>query len=280
MLVVPVDSPNAAGDKPLPRLAARRLMGEILLDGKLSEADWAAAQLAGPFVSTMRGDKGEFQANAKVLYDAEQLYIGFQVADDLLRSSFSKKDEHLWEQDCVEVMFDPDGDGQNYFELQVSPAGVSFDTRYDTRRQPRPFGDVEWDSQVQAKALPDGTLNDEQADSGYTVEMAIPWGAFRAGGKPADPPAAGDSWRMNFFVMDLQKKRQRAVGWSPPMIGDFHTLNRFGRVLFTKGAVNAADAPGAPKAHKAAADAPEATSKPAGLKTATQHPPKAATAAP
>ena len=41
---------------------------------------------------------------------------------------------------------------------------------------------------------------------------------------------------MNFFVMDALEKGQRAVGWSPPLIGDFHTLDRFGRVVFPQAA--------------------------------------------
>ena len=37
---------------------------------------------------------------------------------------------------------------------------------------------------------------------------------------------------MNFFVMDTRKQGQRAVAWSAPLVGDFHTLARFGRVVF------------------------------------------------
>ena len=43
-------------------------------------------------------------------------------------------------------MVDPDGDGKNYFELQVSPANKAFDTRYDTRRMPKPFGHMDWNA--------------------------------------------------------------------------------------------------------------------------------------
>jgi hypothetical protein len=32
--------------------------------------------------------------------------------------------------------------------------------------------------------------------------------------------------------MDARPNGQRAVGWSPPRIGDFHTLDKFGRVVF------------------------------------------------
>jgi hypothetical protein len=225
-------------EQALPSLLARRAAGPIKLDGKLDEADWRAAQSTGPFVNTLTGDAVAFEARAQVLYDRQKLYFAFVVADDYLKSTFDKPDDHLWEQDTVEVMLDPDGDAKNYFELQVSPRGVHFDTRYDTPRQPGPFGHVDWDSRVDAKVqLNDkGKLNDDAADHGYVVELAVPWSAFASGEPATTPPAAGASWRMNLFVMDAREQGQRAAGWSAPRVGDFHTLEKFGRVVFPEGA--------------------------------------------
>jgi Carbohydrate family 9 binding domain-like len=221
-----------AETKPLARLVARRLGAPLALDGKLDDKEWQAAQPSGPLVNTMTGGKGSFPAEVRVAYDATHLYVGFEVEDDELISSHTQHDDHLWEQDCVEVMIDPDGDAKNYFELQVSPRGVSFETRYDSPRNPRPFGDVAWDSKLEAKVALHGTLDDDDGDDGYGVEAKIPWAAFAVGATPASPPKSGDSFRMNFFVMDARKNGQRAVGWSAPLVGDFHTLQRFGRVVF------------------------------------------------
>jgi hypothetical protein len=219
-------------EAPLPELKVPHTGGKIVIDGKLDEADWKTAPDTGPMVQTMTGAPGAFIATARVLWDETRVYVAFNVLDNYLKSTFDKTDDHLWEQDTVEVMFDPDGDGKNYFELQVSPRSVHFDTRYDSRRQPRPFGHIDWDSQVEAKAIAQGTPNDDAADGGYVVELAVPWSAFATGEPPAAPPIAGTLWRINFFVMDARDQGQRAVGWSPPRIGDFHTLDRFGRVQF------------------------------------------------
>jgi hypothetical protein len=240
-LTLPVD-PSAAAQvkKPtdtLPRLVARRVAKPPVLDGKLDDADWNSAQSSGPLVQTMTGMPGAFGASARVLYDADYLYVGYDVGDDYLKCTFSKNDDHLWEQDAVELMVDPDGDGKNYFEMQASPTALTFDTRYDSRRQPQPFGDMAWSSAATAKVALHGKPNDDEADEGYSVELAIPWRAFAAGPTPAKPPLAGEMWRMNFFVMDARPKGQRAVGWAPPMVGDFHTLNRFGRVVFPQAAL-------------------------------------------
>jgi hypothetical protein len=224
-------------DAEVPRLIARRVSTPVMLDGRLDEPDWAATQSSGPFVQTMTGAPGAFAASARVLYDAKSIYIGFHVQDDFLKSTFEKHDDHLWEQDTVEVMVDPDGDGKNYFEIEVSPSKLVFDTRYDSRRLPLPFGHMDWSSQTQASVTLKGTINDDDDDDdGYTVEMAIPWNAFAAGSTPAAPPKAGETWRLNFFVLDARKSGQRAVGWSAPRVGDFHTLGRLGRVIFPQAA--------------------------------------------
>jgi hypothetical protein len=221
-----------ASDAPVPELKVPHARGKIVIDGKFDEADWKNAADTGPMVQTRSGAVGEFSASARLLWDDANVYVAFSVFDDYLKSTFEHADDHLWEQDTVEIMFDPEGDGRNYFELQVSPRSVHFDTRYDARRDPRPFGHVDWDSRVQAKAIAQGTPNDESADKGYVVELAVPFTAFATGEPPASPPTAGTVWRINFFVMDARERGQRAVGWSPPRVGDFHILEKFGRVQF------------------------------------------------
>ena len=224
--------PASAPEPSVPRLIARRARAPITLDGKLDEADWRATQSTGAFVNTITGEAGAFEARAQVLYDADAIYCAFVVADDYLKASYPNADDHLWEQDTVEVMFDPEGDARNYFELQVSPRGVHFDTRYDAPRNPRPFGHVEWSSEVKAGVSVNGTLDADSPDTDYTVELRVPWTAFATGEPPATRPSAGTTWRINFFVMDARERGVRAVGWSPPRVGDFHTLAQFGRVVF------------------------------------------------
>jgi hypothetical protein len=236
----------------VPTLRAARADAKVTIDGKLDEPVWQKAASTGPLVQTLTGAPGDFQSSVKVAWDDAHLYVAFEVRDDHLVSKFDKHDDHLWEQDAVEVMVDPTGDGRNYFEMQVSPKGVVFDTRYDSRRLPRPFGHVDWNSKLKAAVDVRGKVGDGKPDEGYTVEMAIPWEAFAAGSPPAKPPSAGDAWRMNFYVMDAREQGQRAVGWSPTRTNDFHVPDRFGRVVFTDATTQeAAKAPLDPEAANA-----------------------------
>ncbi|MCA9583272.1 MAG: carbohydrate-binding family 9-like protein, partial [Myxococcales bacterium] len=168
---------------------------------------------------------------------------------------YKKHDDHLWQADCVEAMFDPTADGKNYFELQVSPRGTSFDTRYVSRRVPRPFGHTEWESGIEAQVQTRGTVDDGDEDEGYTVEARIPWKAFQAGIPPVEAPKAGATWRANFYVMDAREGGMRAAGWSPPLVGDFHVPKRFGVLRFRGEGEGDAFSKPAPKTTEG--DAPE-----------------------
>ena len=217
---------------PVPQLGVVQTKHAPALDGALDEPAWHSAKTSRAFVETRHGGPAGIEARAKLLWDERYLYVGVDVLDTLLRASDQKRDAHLWEQDCVELMIDPDGDAKNYFEIQVSPRGVVFDTRYDSRRVPKPFGHVEWDSEVRVGVSPRGKIDDRKADAGYSVEIAIPWQAFSLDSKPVPPPAIGDEWRVNLYVMDLGKGRQQAAAWSPLGIGDFHVPHRFGILAF------------------------------------------------
>ncbi|HEX6241653.1 MAG TPA: carbohydrate-binding family 9-like protein [Polyangiales bacterium] len=216
----------------MPELKVARADKPLKLDGKLDEEAWSKAQKTDAFVNTMNGEKAEFEASVKALYDDKNLYIAFDVADEFLKSTFTNDEDHLWEQDTVEIMADPDGDGKDYIELQVSPANKRFDTHYESRRVPRPFGHMDYDSKLQSGVSLRGKLNDDDDDQGYTVEIAIPWAAFSAGESKVEPPKSGDTFRLNFYVMDQQKEGMRAAGWSPPRVGDFHVPQRFGKLVF------------------------------------------------
>lgn len=234
-LTIPTPQP-AAGEEPaptpdVPSIDVNRA-SDITIDGKLEEPEWRSAQATPAFVNTMDGSAAGFGVTAKLLWDDENLYVGFVVDDDYLKSEFSERDDHLWEQDTVEVMLDPGGDGRNYFELQVSPQNVVFDTRYDTRRNPGPIGHADWNADIETGVDLDGTVNDGSEDEGYTVEMAIAWSSFETGNPPAGKPEAGQVWRANLYVMDTREEGSRAAAWSPPRVGDFHVPNRFGNLRF------------------------------------------------
>jgi hypothetical protein len=214
------------------------------LDGKLDDAVWASAPSTGPFVNTMTGApvQSMMKTEAKLLWDKKNLYVGFENTDDDVWTDLSKRDDKLWTEEADELMIDADGNGRTYIELQVAPNGTIFDTylpsprRYEDTVDPKlkPFS---WNSKMIAKVHVDGTLNkrDDQ-DKGWTTELAIPLEDVKGMDDKSAvrlPPEPGDVWRINMYRMDLPKgKPQQAAGWSPPLVGDFHALARFGELVF------------------------------------------------
>lgn len=239
---------KSAVKRPAPPLRAppalwvprRRADASIVIDGRLDEPAWLGAAASGPFVNVATGEPpglSDVGGSVKLLHDEQALYVGFEVLDDDLRGGFdpNESDPHLWTRDAVEVMIDPDGDGDNrdYYEIQVGPQNLIFDSRFDAYNRPKvepdgPFGHEQWSARLRSAVELRGTLDDDREDEGYVVELAIPWRAFDKAKRV--PPTPTDLWRMNFYAV----QNNGGVAWSPLLgLGNFHLASRFGRVRFS-----------------------------------------------
>ena len=240
----------------------------IKLDGKLDEPAWKNAASTGPLVDVRTGEPNRtspVNGDVKVLWSDAGVYVAFSVADVDMIGGFKKGDvdPHLWTKDTVEMMVDPDGDGDNkdYYEIQINPQNLVFDSQFDAYNEPKkepdgPFGHQEWSSNLKSAVALDGTVDKStDEDRGYTIEAMIPWKSFGKASKL--PPEPGSSWRVNFYAM----KNNGGVSWSPILgQGNFHKASRFGRIVWTKkGAVEAAAS-----ASPATSAAPGASGAPVG----------------
>ena len=243
----------------------------IKLDGKLDEPAWKDAASTGPLVDVRTGDPNRafpLNGDVKVLWSEAGVYVAFSIADTDMIGGFKKGDvdPHLWTKDTVEMMVDPDGDGDNkdYYEIQINPQNLVFDSQFDSYNEPKkepdgPFGHQEWSSNLKSAVALDGTVDKSpDEDRGYTVEAMIPWKSFNKAAKL--PPELGSSWRVNFYAM----KNNGGVSWSPILgQGNFHKASRFGRIVWTKkGAAEAASS--ATPAASATPGAPAASGAPLG----------------
>jgi hypothetical protein len=214
------------------RLVATRAKKAPKIDGKLDDEVWAKAASTGSFVDTLTGGAAGFRTEAKVAWDDSFLYVAFQNQDDDVWSTLKKRDDKLWTQEVVEVFIDANGDGKDYIELQVNPHNAVFDSYLPKHRD----NQNDWNSKLKSAVVVEGTLDKrDDRDKGWTVEIAIPWADTKGRGdyELKLPPAVGDTWRINLFRMELPKNKPQLAGaWSPPLIGDFHKLDRFGQLVF------------------------------------------------
>jgi len=247
----------------LPRLEVRKASGAITVDGKLDEASWAAAAESTvlprpdgkPLAATMA-------TRVRTTWDDKALYVAFLSADSSMQTRYDKRDDELWNDDVVEVYLDPDGDGKDYLELQVSPKNVIFDALFASRRTPdwkvaRGFDLPGLETAVAAGALPNFGQTRPTVD-GWVTEIAIPWaGLAKAGVTGAPKPGA--LFRANFFRKDLPGDFAHLAAWSPvsdDARADFHNLERMGSLVFAEATAAPVSAPAAPEAAPAAPAAP------------------------
>lgn len=280
-IVVRFETPTPPKSDPSKEIKSLRVdkmtaADKIVIDGKLDEATWKRAATTGPFVDVGTGKPNPgfpAQGSARITWDDKYLYVGFEVISDDIVGGFPKgaKDPHLWEKDTVEIMIDPDGDGDNkdYYEIQINPQNLVFDTQYDMYNEPKDdakgmFGHMDWSSKVESKVVVQGEIDKPGEGKGYVVEARIPWTSFSKANQV--PPKPGDSWRMNFYAM----KNNSGVAWSPILgQGNFHKASRFGRITW---AIRGEEVPTNQQVDEApAASASAAIPAGAVLKTQAEH---------
>jgi hypothetical protein len=247
---VPPDA-HAIDPHAVPTLTAYKLAADdsIRVDGVMTEGAWKLASTTGALVDVGTGapnDRSPVNATAKIAWDDRNLYIFWHVEEKDIIGGFTNPRSQpndwtaggqpkLWTKDCVELMLDPDGDGDNkdYYELQINPQNRVFHSQFDALQMPHggpngPFGHEDWNPGLRSAVAVHGTLDKpDDRDTGYDVEMALPWAALSKA--HAHPPSPGDEWRVNLYGMKLNG----GVAWSPILgQGNFHKASRFGRVTW------------------------------------------------
>ena len=193
LLACTASSPLAQSD-PLPVSRARRAVDAIRVDGVLDEMTWALAPRVGAFrLIHEPARQPAFSTEATVAWDDTRLYVAFASADPQPWGTFTERDDRLWEQEVVEVFLDPDGDGRQYAELEVSPHNVVVDLLIAAAGAAGP-GARRWDAAGLQTAV-------ARHPSGWVPEMAIPFASLaEAGVRTA--PAPGTRWRVGLYRIE------------------------------------------------------------------------------
>lgn len=236
----------------LPTAMAAWRTGPIQLDGRLDEAAWD--QAAPHTLSDSLGRPGpRHSTTLKLLYDERYLYVAFAAEDPDVRCPFAQatapppRDRPIYEHEAVELFLMPHRrapDTGPYVELQSSPSGAIFDAAF---RGPRQGMDRGYNAGQQVATVVDGSLNAPGPDRGWRTEWRVPFTALRG---VSAAPAPGEVWRMNAFRVETSRVSGRAqneyTAWSPPHVGDFHAVHRFGHLLFGPRAASVAPPDRAP----------------------------------
>ena len=230
---------------------------KISIDGRLNEQAWKKAPWTSSFVD-IEGDKKPLplqETRAKMLWDDEYLYIGAQIEEEHIWAYQDKKDQIVYLENDFEVFIDPDGDTENYYELEINAINNTFDLFLPKTYRKGGRAQIKWDiAGLKSAVSVEGTVNDaSDKDKRWFVEIAIPFKALSTDDVPPLIPQHGSEWRINFSRVNWQhevsdagrysRKRNAETGkivpeynwvWSPQGVINMHFPEFWGRLYFSR----------------------------------------------
>ncbi|MCH7717601.1 MAG: carbohydrate binding family 9 domain-containing protein, partial [Gemmatimonadetes bacterium] len=195
----PID-PNAT---PRPVLRAFATDEEIILDGRLDEEAWAAADsTTTPFyqIQPRPGYPSSERTVVRILYDSRNIYLGVELYDsepDRLTIPGLEQDFATQNSDMFAVAIDSYWDKQSSFLFGFNPAGAVFDAQsFNDSRYLNPA----WEGVVHVKT--------QIHDRGWTIEAAIPFTTLRFSATDGE-----QTWGLNFSRRI--RRRNEDSNWAP-----------------------------------------------------------------
>jgi hypothetical protein len=208
----------------------------VTVDGVLDEAAWGDAfNPTDSFTFRTGGSGPNYKTGVKVMWDANNLYVGVTAKDSFitLKDSACEPCPAGWRggDDIFELHMCPDtaldSGAVSVFVYEVDLKGChnSQVRRSKTTGSMMSVGGVNincWNEQIEYAGAYHGAPNSNTgADTGWTMEMRVPFASFQpypAGNvpvpsrwNPAAPPMAGAQWRMNFTRVDNKTLNESAT---------------------------------------------------------------------
>ncbi len=190
----PAQAQVVMGDK---TVVVPKLDGELRIDGKLDEPQWAQALVVEDLHQYQPYEYSEPSQKTKVwiFYTADALYVAafFEESDpSLISASVLRQGEGLVADDIFSVILDPYLDRRNGYRFTVNPNGVRWEGLYQN------ITDIQgnWDGIWQADAL--------VVDNGWYSEMRIPYASISF-----NPDSA--AWGIN-FRREIRRNNE-GIGW-------------------------------------------------------------------
>jgi hypothetical protein len=204
-------------------LHAAPLSGSLRIDGRLDDPAWAAAEVATGFTESYPnpGAPARQRTEARVLYDADALYVGMRLYDtapDSIAAQLARRDASGIYSDWAQVMVDSYHDRRTAFVFAVNPRGVQRDVFLFDDRSEDPGWDAVWEARASVDSL------------GWTAEFRIPLSQLRFG---SSQPAGGRVWGLQ-FSRDVARYEARD-SWAPWTRNEGGFVSRFGELVGLKG---------------------------------------------
>ena len=184
----------------------RKVSGKIKIDGKLSEDDWLSARSVANFMIVGTTQEPVAKSNFRVLYDKNNIYIGFEAINDAAWSAETAKTKKhdgklIWTDDHIELQLMPEN-SNDFYHLAINTKGKFYDSKISSGKT-----DVTYDSKAEIET---SKLKDR-----FIYEVKLPISSMNGHN------SLGQSWKI-YVLRDArnlqppQSKEFSSLGGYPP----------------------------------------------------------------
>ncbi len=232
----------------------------IDVDGLANEKVWQNAPWSDPFIDIEGITVPKYTTRMKMLWDQNYLYFFAELEEPHIWATLKQRDTVIFYNNDFEIFLDPDGDTHNYYEFEMNALNTLWDL-FLTKPY-RNNGKIidSWDIQgIKTAVYLNGTLNNStDIDTGWTIEIAMPWAVITEASTASEPPK-NQFWRINFSRVNwdhelnegrYSRKKEKATGtflpeynwvWSPQGVINMHEPEHWGYVYFSDNALTKND---------------------------------------
>jgi hypothetical protein len=205
----------------------------------------AADDAAWTKATEIRWGSAGAETTFKALWNDRGLYVRFDAMDMSPWHTMTKRDEHLWDEEVVEIFLDVNRSGRNYAELEINPANVICDVLM-IAPAPDKKNDLTWnidglESRVTNRGVFAGGSEPPSRGARWIPVAFMPWTGFKSLPSAAGialPPTRGTAWRFNVFRIERpggpKAPEDHAIfaAWSPISGESFHEPAAFRDFVF------------------------------------------------
>jgi hypothetical protein len=224
-------------------------------DIKLDEKEYVVSKLEKPLKVDANWDKPQWRkietrkienymgtvslfkptVEAKMMYDAENIYMIFRVKDKFVKSTVTKINGGVSGDSCVEFFFAPDkNEPLKYFNVEINAGGTPL-MQYATKPR-KQYLDLEPEliQQIEiAHSLP-AIIDPEITEPvTWTIEYRLPISILKKHSN-VTCPATGVIWKANFYKTGSRTSNPNYITWNfvDNPRPDFHLPQFFGLIKF------------------------------------------------
>jgi hypothetical protein len=212
-----------------------RLSQPMKIDANWDKAQWKNVQPLDitNYMGAIPGFKPT--AQAKMMYDNDNLYVIFNVKDCCVRCLTNKINGPVWEDGACEFFFAPDEKKPLlYFNLETNCGGTPL-MHYNLvpRKESKELSVDDIKKIEIAHTLPQIIDPEMKQPVTWTLEYRIPL-AMLEKYAPLTHPKKGVAWKANFYKIAENSSNPHYITWAEIIneVPDFHKPEFFGKLIF------------------------------------------------